>query len=259
MRVRVDRSWVRFAPGLAAWLALVLATPGGAAPDAPRPGDDATYRPTVMVRKGLALGTGTVIASVEGETLVLTAAHVVEDPGPLRVELFRYNLGLERARGVKGFPRRLAATVVAKDVAADLAVLRIKGQLALPYVARIARGDAAPPSGTRVTTIGFDMGERLIGFATKIRRVDRVDMEKGGGDRPFLVTEDPPELGRSGGGLFREDGALVGVCVARAEFARGRKIGLFSTLGNVKRLLGTNEDLAAAVARVPGPATASGR
>ena len=37
------------------------------------------------------------IASVEGETLILTAAHVVEGAGPLWVELHRYNFGVEKS------------------------------------------------------------------------------------------------------------------------------------------------------------------
>src|SRR6185437_5818004 len=97
--------------GLAAWLVIdpTLSGTGDsptrraiAATDAPRPGDDATYRPTVMIRKGKALGTGTMIASVEDETLVLTASHVVEGSGPIHVELFRYNMGLERTRDATG-------------------------------------------------------------------------------------------------------------------------------------------------------------
>ncbi len=242
---------------IAGWAVVLLALgPAAGAVDGPRPGDDATYRPTVMVRKGSALGTGTVIASVEGETLILTAWHVVDGPGPLHVELFRYNLGMERARAAPGFPRHWRASVAARDVDADLAILRIGGQLALPYRARMPRAGEPLAPGTAVATIGFDKGQRLVGFETRTRGVERIDMERGGGDRPFLVTDNAPELGRSGGGLFRADnGALVGVCVARAEPARGRKIGLFSTLGNVKVLLRSHEDLAAAVAR----ANAGGR
>ena len=106
-----------------------------------------------------------------------------------------------------------------------------------------------PAFAKMLRTIGFDKGQRLVGFSTRVRQVERIDMDRGGGVRPFLATEHPPELGRSGGGLFRADGALVGVCVARAEFPKGRKIGLFSTLGNVKALIRSHEDLAAAVAR----------
>ena len=50
---------------------------------APVPWDDGTYRATVVVRRGTSQGSGTIIASVEGETLVLTAAHVVKAEGPI--------------------------------------------------------------------------------------------------------------------------------------------------------------------------------
>ena len=223
--------------------------PGLQAADHPRPGDDATYRPTVMVRRGKSLGTGTIIASVEDETLVLTAAHVVADSGPLFVELFRYNLGVEHVQAVKGFPKRVEALVIARDLEADLAILRIRGQLAFPYVARIARGVAPPAIGTKVTTIGFDKGAKLIGFSTRVRSVAKLDFEKSGVFRPFVVTDDPPVVGRSGGGLFLADGSLVGVCIARADHPEGQTLGLFSTLGNVRQLIEENEDIAASMAR----------
>ena len=84
--INSGRGRVRFAVALVAMLG-----PGsraGTPRDAPVAGDDATYRTTVLVRKGPMLGTGTIVGSVEGEALILTAAHVVEGPGPLRVELF---------------------------------------------------------------------------------------------------------------------------------------------------------------------------
>src|SRR3954471_5678387 len=94
MRRIVRRGWLASALVVVAWLA-----PGRvAAPDSPKPGDDVTFRPTVMVHKGKAVGTGTVISSLEGETLVLTACHVIDEPGPLTVDLNRFNLGLERTR-----------------------------------------------------------------------------------------------------------------------------------------------------------------
>jgi S1-C subfamily serine protease len=223
--------------------------PGLEAADLPRPGDDATYRPTVMVRRGKSLGSGTIIASVEGETLILTAAHVVTDSAPLFVELFRYNFGVEHVQAVKGFPKLVEASVVARDLEADLAILRIRGQLAFPYVARIAKGDTPPAIGARVTSIGFDKGAKLIGFSTRVRSVAKLDFEKSGVFRPFVVTDDPPEVGRSGGGLFLADGSLVGVCIARADHPEGQTLGLFSTLGNVRRLIEENEDIAASMAR----------
>ena len=252
------RGWFALLLGPAAWMLLGLGDMGpatssvrpvAAAPDSPRPGDDATYRPTVMIRRGRGLGTGTIIASAEDETLVLTASHVLGLEGPILVELFRYNFGVEKTQGAAGFPRIFPASIAARDAATDLAILRIRKQLAFPYVARVAPGVAAPPKGTPVTTIGFDKGEQLIGFSTKIRSVDRIDLEKGGGVRSFLVTQDPPEIGRSGGGLFKDDGSLVGVCVGRAELSKGQTYGLFTGLANIKALIRAHDDLAESMIR----------
>ena len=147
------RGVLSFVLGLAAWFsaaAAVAADPPGVArarerPDRrPVPADDLTFRPTVIVRKGLAQGSGTVIASVEGEALVLTAAHVVKDSGALVVELHRYNLALDKAKAPGRWPKRVAGEVVATDQAADIAVIRVDGLPALPYVARIAPADADP-------------------------------------------------------------------------------------------------------------------
>jgi len=249
----------RFRCTLVVGLVASLAAGLRAAPDGSKPGDEVTFRPTVMIHKGSALGTGTVIASAEGETLILTASHVVDDPGPLTVDLNRFNLGLERVRDRAAFPRSLKATIAARDPAADLAILVVRGQLALPYVARIARGEAPPATGSAVTSIGFDLGSKLIGMTTTVRAVERLDLGKGGGERSFVVTENPPEHGRSGGGLFREDGALVGVCVARAEFDKGPVKGVFTTLANVKALLRAHQDLAQAVTRSSNRPRSPGR
>ena len=230
-------------------LALIRPVRAGEPLSIPVPGDDATYRTTLVVRKGAALGTGIIIASVEGESLILTAAHVIEDPGPLHVELFRYNLGWERDRSASGFPRRLAATVAAQNHDTDLAILRVVGQLELPYVARIAPLNRPIPSGTPVTSIGFDRGERLIGFPTRVKRVERIDLDRGGGGRSFLITDHPPEVGRSGGGLFLEDGQLAGVCLARAQLRPGATLGMYSTIANVRSLIDANERLAKVISR----------
>ena len=245
-RTRAAIRW-RFATLLGLAVSLLS---GLEAADLPRPGDDATFRPTVMIRRDNSLGTGTIIASVEGETLVLTASHVVsKTTGTIIVELFRYNFGVEHVQAITGFPRRVEASLIARDEDTDLAILRIKGQLAYPYVARIAKGDAPPAIGAKVTSIGFDKGAKLIGFSTKVRAIDRINMGKGGGFRSFVVTEDPPEVGRSGGGLFLADGALDGVCVGRAEHREGRTLGIFSALGNVRDLIRSDEKIAASIAR----------
>lgn len=241
-----------------AWLG--SATPARAGTDAPRPEDDATYRPTVLVRNGGSLGTGTLIASVAGETLVLTAAHVVADAGrPVRVSLYRFNIGVEASAPERSFPKLFAAEVAAKDRDADVAILRVKGLPALPFRARIDPGRNPPEPGTPVTSLGYDRGERLQGFSTRFLRTTRLRFDAMEVDRTFLLTEDPPVEGRSGGGLFLADGTLIGVCVGRINWGPEQTLGLFSPIRNVHRMVDGHPELAASLGRHAGPIEARAR
>jgi len=124
--------------------------------------DNWTFRPTVLVRRGSSQGTGTIIASLDGETLVLTAGHVIRGRGPILVELHRYNLGIENRPSVPGkWPRDVVAESVATDTLADLAILRVRDMIALPFVARLGPEDAEPASNAGLTSVGIDLGAKL--------------------------------------------------------------------------------------------------
>jgi S1-C subfamily serine protease len=205
---------------------------------APLPWDDGTYRPTVVVRRGTSQGSGTIIASVDGETLVLTAAHVVKDRGPIFVELHRYNLGMERTPANEGaWPRVIGAVPAATDTAADLAIVRIEKMSALPYVARFTHRNEEPPMDSIVTSIGIDMGLKLTRWSSRLVDSVTFELNDSASARPFLITEKIPQRGRSGGGLFLTNGELVGVCIGHAELVRGRPMGVFASGESVRRLL----------------------
>jgi S1-C subfamily serine protease len=213
------------------------------------PSDDGTFRPTVLVRRGKSQGTGTIIASVEGDTLVLTAAHVVRDRAPVIVEFHRYNLGLEKAKSAPGpWPRAVHATVLATDRAADLAILRIAKLRALPYVARLAREHANPPADSIVSSIGIDLGTKLTGWSTRLVETFTFELNGHREQRPFLITEKIPEHGRSGGGLYLASGELVGVCIGHAALVRGREMGIFASRESIRILL-SDRKLNAVIAR----------
>jgi S1-C subfamily serine protease len=248
-------------------VALVLGLLAGAGPPLDRPNaapsarkatpaDDQTFRPTVVVRCGRAQGSGTIIASVDGATLILTAAHVLLDgQGTPEVELHRYNLGLEthgRYASNHGWPRKLAAERVAMDAAADLAVLRIGHMKRLPYVAQIAPESAEPAPGAVVTSVGIDLGARLSSWQARVVAIDHFMLEHQTEERPFVITTRPPEHGRSGGGLFLQSGALVGVCIGRVVATREARdhsrTGVFAAPASIRRLLREN-DLEETIAR----------
>jgi S1-C subfamily serine protease len=214
------------------------------------PGDNITLRPTVVVRRGTSQGSGTIIASIDGETLVLTAAHVVQAEGPIFVELHRYNVGRERTPVKPGsWPRSLPASLAAADASADLAVLRIKNVVALPYVARVApdQGPLAPES--TVTSVGIDLGAKLTTWTTQLVKTVRFELNDSHSERLFLITTHTPEHGRSGGGLFLANGELVGVCVGHAALEQGPRMGVFASRESIRQLLDEHDDLSALIVR----------
>lgn len=200
--------------------------------------DDWTFRPTVVVRRGTSQGSGTIIASIRGQTLVTTAAHVIRGPGPVSVELHRYNLGIERqASAPDEWPRQVHGEPLALDSSADVAIIRIGDMVALPYVAKL--GVAAPeltPSG-KFTSVGVDLGTKLSSWDTRLVESTWLSLNDNSGERPFLVTAGIPEHGRSGGGLFDKNGKLVGVCIGHAELAKGKRMGIFSSVESVRELI----------------------
>ena len=262
------------------------ARPGPAASPAP-PDVERTFRPTVIVRHDGAQGSGTVIASVAGETLVLTASHVVGPPGsgPLTVELHRYNLGVEGKLPAEGWPVAWPAELAATDPSADVAVVRVRGQRPLPFVARLASAGHEPRRGTTVVSLGVDGGERLSSWVTRVVETSWFSMAAddpaasgpfrvearprgrwgepaaapvGRDERTFLLTARAPRSGRSGGGLFDTRGMLVGLCVGRIEGGVDRGRGLFASVESARALLREHrlDDAVSRSERLHAPAVA---
>jgi S1-C subfamily serine protease len=217
------------------------------APTAARPDEKATavhvVRTTVQIRNGTRRGSGTILSSVADKTLVLTAAHVISNSSGLQVELHRFNFGGPTTGLTEGggWPRLVPATVVAEDPAADVAVLRISGMVALPHVARFDPGAKEPAKGDVLTSVGIDRTLFLRRWQTTAQGTAMVDIGRGGGPRSFILTTRFPEHGRSGGGLYREDGTVVGVCVGQLSIRAGQpKVGIFASVESIRRLLKEN-------------------
>ena len=216
----------------------------------PKPSDDSTYRPTVMVRRGTSQGSGTIIASVDRETLVLTAAHVVRGQGPIVVELHRFNLGVERKTpgdGIMAAPDSLGARGLRPGSRpghhpdrghACAALRRPAGRAAMQILHQTLR----------VTSIGIDLGTELAGWSSRIVDTLTFELNESREQRPFLITENVPEHGRSGGGLFLANGELVGVCIGHAELVPGRRLGVFASRKSIRFLL-EDHKLTAAILR----------
>jgi hypothetical protein len=204
--------------------------------------DNWTFRPTVLIRRGSSQGSGTIIASLDGETLILSAAHVIRGHGPISVELHRYNLGIEHLPTTAGkWPRTVQAEEAASDASADIAVVRVRNMIALPFVAKLGEGGEGTPANANLTSVGIDLGAKLSAWKTNLVEVVWFELNDSGPERPFLVTGRIPEHGRSGGALFDQHDKIVGVCVGHAELIKDKRTGVFSSVENVRELLRRNE------------------
>lgn len=195
----------------------------GAAAD---PGDDRLLAATVRLRvvdpTGVSKGTGTIVDARQGHALVVTCAHIFRDSqgkGQIEVDLF----GPMRGKTVSG-------RMIDFDLNNDVAVLSVQvdGPVA---VARVAPEGYRVGPGDPVISCGCNHG----GDATLLRsRVTAVDRYL---NWPNLSIAGESVEGRSGGGLFTDDGLLIGVCNARDPQLRE---GLYSGLPAVHQLLERN-------------------
>jgi hypothetical protein len=106
-----------------------------------------------------------------------------------------------------------------------------------------------------VVSVGCNNGDRPTAVRSRITDIDRVV-----GPPNFKVAGQPVE-GRSGGGLFTDDGLVIGVCNAAY---RGDNEGLFSALASIHAMLDKHqlsfiytEGQPTEIADRPGPVPAS--
>jgi S1-C subfamily serine protease len=225
------------------------------APADERPRGPDVVRPTVQLRNGDHRGSGTVIISIPNETWILTAAHVAENASELKVELHRFNLSsrLTALTEGNGWPRLVPATVAVTDPDSDVALVRIKGTTRLPFVARLDLEADEPAPGEKLTSVGIDRGLHLTSWPTAVQNARMIDLGKGGGPRRFTVTSRPPDHGRSGGGLFRADWAVVGVCTGHFGRTEAQQLGVFVAMASIRQLFQRQAEKNNAPSRSPTP------
>ena len=127
--------------------------------------------------------------------------------------------------------------LAAQDVASDLTIIRLEGIRALPYVARLARIEKKLLPHSQATSIGIDLGITLAGWSSRIMDNLTFELNQRNEPRSFLITDNVPEHGRSGGGLFLESGELAGVCIGHTEMRHGRRMGVFASRASIQMLL----------------------
>ncbi len=148
---------------------------------------------------GRSCGSGTIIDCRGNEALVLTCGHIFRDSkgeGRITVDLF----GAGEPQPVEG--RRISYNL-ANDVA--LVAIRVPRPVGVAHV--------APPGyrikqGAAVASVGCNNGDPPTVRRSQINRLNRYQ-----GPANIQVAGQPVE-GRSGGGLFSNEGYVIGVCNA---------------------------------------------
>jgi S1-C subfamily serine protease len=129
---------------------------------------------------------------VYAPTLVLVAEHAVERENDLTVET------------ATGSP--LAAQLVGRDLASDLAVLRVPGLANEPAVA-----SSTPRVGQFVLAVGRPGGRELMASIGIVSAVGGPVRTRGGMLEQYLRTDATPYPGFSGGALIDAGGAVLGI------------------------------------------------
>jgi S1-C subfamily serine protease len=164
----------------------------------------------VTTRTGGGTGSGSIYKTSSTESFIITNNHVIEDAvtsGTIEVELLNGNI--------------LPATIVGRDIAYDIAVLRVKtGNLPVIKV-----GDSAKVSvGDPVIAIGSPLGLASTVTSGIISALNRPVLTGSTGLESYvnaIQTDAAINPGNSGGALVDSAGKLIGVNSAIATLSSG--------------------------------------
>ena len=166
------------------------------------------------------VGSGTIIHSTAGQSIILTCAHIFQKvdtkKAAVEVDVFQDGKMLQ-------YP----AEVLGGDHESDVALLRIRNTTPLP-AASLVDDAGAVEKQQAVFSIGCSNGDVPTRLNMQVIEVDRYD-----GPQNILCTNDPAQ-GRSGGGLFNANNRIVGICSAADRKSRE---GLYTGVTPVRKLI----------------------
>ncbi len=178
----------------------------------------ASVRIRIHDAKGDSVGSGTVIDSRIGRTLVLTCGHIFrhwDKQSVIEVDYFS-----------EGRPQTVVGRHLSHDLDDDVGLIVINVD-PLPSCPVAALGTKVL-KGAPVISVGCSHGNNPTVQSLRITALNRYL----GADN--IECSGVPVEGRSGGGLFTQDGRLIGVCNAAAPH---NKEGLYAGLKTVQSLL----------------------
>ena len=168
----------------------------------------ATVRLKIEDKDGHSYGTGTIVDVHGQEALVLTCGHIFRDSkgkGRITVDLF-----------APGSRQPVTGRVLRYDLENDLALVAVKPDVKVTP-ARVAFDTNTSVRGDRVFSVGCNHGSQPTVMQGRVNAINRYV-----GPPANIVVAGQPVDGRSGGGLFSEDGLLIGVCqAADPEYQEG--------------------------------------
>lgn len=147
----------------------------------------------------LTSGTGFIVSN-QGH--IVTNAHVVKDCQQVTV---------------RGAVPQMAATILAKDTAHDLALLKIGEGVRKTAVIRGTGG--LPQAGSSALVMGYPMEHGISGEYI-LRETKIIDTKGPDGDPQWLQLTNSVELGNSGGPLLDSSGEVIGVIIGKAQLLK---------------------------------------
>ena len=179
----------------------------------------ASTRIRITDKKGINFGSGTIIDSRVGNTLVLTCAHVFRE--------FQQDSLVEVEVFINGKAETFVGKPVKYDFESDVGLISIPTDSPLP-AAKIAPAGFKLAKGAVVQSIGCGGGDDPTRQKIRITALNRYRGPEN------IECTGVPQQGRSGGGLFTQEGHVIGVCTA-ADPNESR--GLYAGLGAIHEML----------------------
>ena len=187
--------------------------------DAPKYATDpmlVSARLRVTDSTGMDYGSGTIILSDPGQTVLLTCGHIFRHfDAKSRIEVDVFNGSAYQ---------RYEGTVLRYDLKKDVALVSIRTVSPLP-IARVAR--ELIREGEHVFSVGCGGGEPPTKLQHRVTKTT-------GYVEDIVECTGMPIQGRSGGGLFSTTGEVVGVCILADP---NGKRGLYMGLKTIHQLL----------------------
>ncbi len=196
----------------------------------------------------LGFGSGTVIDSTPERSIILTCAHIFKvsrgrQPSPdqfrlpVQVELFDGNLTGPTSQTVRPLGDPMPGRVIDYDFERDVALVEIKPGRVIAS-SRVVPKHWSPESQMRMYTVGCSRGRDATAWNTKI---EKPIIRPFGSQRPnyfAILCQYSPIRGRSGGGLYTDNGYVAGVC--NFAFDPGVSKGLYAAPPSIYEILDRN-------------------